>query len=503
MKRSRKTACLCAVTLLLTGCAKSPENDIVTRKNTEALVSKATETDETRKTLAENKEQPPEHYTWSYDNSTGTLHLTVEADVELPEAETIPMYRLSCTGFTQEQVTGLYDYLFQGRETWKREGESRTKADCEKEIVEARRHLEEIRQETDDRPEEEREQVLEYNQQFLDELLAEYETLPEESQERKVPVDSTLVEVTSSVADADGQSRDEVSMGLMCESDAGDLFSVNNSPVNSPGWPGLYYEKEGKYRYDQDIMDAVTPQEADEKKSPDLPYTYEEAKALADEVPKAMGIDAELVQTGLIEGYIQTGADTGSKEDVTTESAGAYTAFQFQYARVVDGTPVATTSSNYVSDDETALIWPYETITILVSEVGIQQIQWDSPVAVNESVANDVPILPFEEAKAVFEELAPLAHEGKIEQHSDQDVSVSMDVHVNQVRLSLMRVKNDGSKREGLYVPAWIFYGTETTNYNYKDPGLDGNEPSTESTPWIVLAVNAVDGTVIDQIEGY
>ena len=42
MKRSRKTACLCAVTLLLTGCAKSPENDIVTRKNTEALVSKAT-----------------------------------------------------------------------------------------------------------------------------------------------------------------------------------------------------------------------------------------------------------------------------------------------------------------------------------------------------------------------------------------------------------------------------------------------------------------------------
>ena len=142
-------------------------------------------------------------------------------------------------------------------------------------------------------------------------------------------------------------------------------------------------------------------------------------------------------------------------------------------------------------------------ITILVSEVGIQQINWDSPVAVNEEVANDVPILPFEEAKAVFEELAPLAHEGKVEQRTDENVSVSMDVHVNQVRLSLMRVKNDGSERKGLYVPAWIFYGTETTNYTYKDPGLDGNEPTTESTPWIVLAVNAVDGTVIDQIEGY
>ncbi len=501
--KQRRTACLCAAALLLAGCAKSPENDIVTRKNTEALVSKATEEDKSRKTLAENKEQPPEHYSWSYDNSAGTLHIDAEADVELPEAETIPMYRLSCTGFTQEQVTGLYDYLFQGRETWKREGESRTKADCEKDIVEAKRHLEEIKQETTDRSEEEREQVIAYNQQFVDDLLAEYETLPEESQEKKVPVDSTLVETVSSVAGADGGSRDEVSMGLTCESDAGDLLVVDNAPVDSPGWPGLYYEKEGKYRYDSDIMDAVPSQEADEKKSPDLPYTYEEAKALADEVPKAMGVDAELVQTGLVEGYTQAGMDTGGKGDVPMEAAGTYTAFQFQYARVVDGTPVATTSSGYVSDDETALVWPYEKITILVSEVGIQQINWDSPVAVNEEVANDVPILPFEEAKAVFEELAPLAHEGKVEQRTDENVSVSMDIHVNQVRLSLMRVKNDGSERKGLYVPAWIFYGTETTNYNYKDPGLDGNEPTTESTPWIVLAVNAVDGTVIDQIEGY
>lgn len=149
--KKRGKVFLCIAAFLLAGCAKSPENDIVTRKNTEALVSKAAEADESRKTLAENKEQPPEHYSWSYDNSSGTLHIDAEADVELPEAETIPMYRLSCTGFTQEQVTGLYDYLFQGRETWKREGESYTKADCEKDIVEARRHLEEIEQDTSSR----------------------------------------------------------------------------------------------------------------------------------------------------------------------------------------------------------------------------------------------------------------------------------------------------------------------------------------------------------------
>ncbi|HCT91901.1 MAG TPA: hypothetical protein DF613_11075 [Lachnospiraceae bacterium] len=501
MKQRQKTACLCIAALLLAGCAKSPEKDIVTRKNTEALVSKATEADGSRKPLAENKEQPPEHYSWNYDNSAGTLHIDVDTDVALPETDTIPMYRLSCTGFTQEQVTGLYDYLFQGRETFRREGESYTKADCEKDIVEARKHLEDIKQDTTERPEEEREQVIAYNQQFLDDLLAQYDTLPEESQEKKVPVDSTLVDQATTVMTEDGGSREEIAPGLTCESDEGDYFSVNNTPVESPGWPGLYYQKPGKYNYDQDIADPVTPQEADEKKSPELSYTYAEAKALADEAIASTGIDAELVQAGLLEGY--TVINPEEKDNQETKGAGAYTAFQFQYARVIDGIPVATTASDYVSDDETALVWPYEKINVVVSEAGIQQINWDSPVSLDESVANDVPILPFDEAKAVFEELAPLSHEGKIEQHSDENCSVSMDVHVNQVRLSLMRVKNDGSKRQGLYVPAWIFYGTETTHWHYQDPGIDGDEPTTESTPWIVLAVNAVDGTVIDQVEGY
>lgn len=501
MERRRKTACLCAAVILLAGCAKSPENDIVARKNTEALVSKATEAEEDRKTLAESKEQTLEHYNWNYDNGAGTLHIDVDADVALPETDMIPMYRLSCTGFTQEQVTGLYDYLFQGRETFRREGESYTKADCEKDIIKARKQLEETKQDTSV-PEGEREQVMENQQSYLDDLLARYDSLPEESQEKKVPVDSTLVEESTMVAAEDGGSREEISLGLTCESDEGEVFVVNNAPVDSPGWPSLGYMKTGKYRYDPDIGLPVTPQEANEKKAPDLPYTYEEAKALADEVPKSMGIEAELVQAGLVKGYMEVA--TEDEDNPETKAAEGYTAFQFQYARTVDGIPVAVTSSQYVSDDEAALIWPYETIVIVVSEAGIQEISWDSPVSLDETVANDVPILSFEKAKAVFEELAPLAHEGKIEERSDEEHTVALDVHVNQVRLCLMRVKNDGSKRQGLYVPAWVFYGTEATDWNFPSSGPDGgDEPDREPTPWIVLAVNAVDGTVIDQVEGY
>ena len=47
--KMRRTVCLCAAVFLLAGCARSPEEDIVAQKNTEALASKAVQVDENRK----------------------------------------------------------------------------------------------------------------------------------------------------------------------------------------------------------------------------------------------------------------------------------------------------------------------------------------------------------------------------------------------------------------------------------------------------------------------
>ena len=500
--RKYRAACLCAAALLLAGCAKSPENDIVTQKNTEALVSKAVQEEENRKPLAENKEEAPEHYAWSYDNKDGTLHMEADADVALPEAETIPMYRLRCTGFTQEEVTGIYDYLFEGQETYTMEGNDFTKAKCEERIVELRRRLEELEQDTENDPgyiEQEKETA----QQQIDDLTAQYDSLPEESQLKKVPVDSTLTDKTWSMLRGE-ETVEETYPGLDCQSDNKDFLAVSNMPVDSPGWPSLSYQKEGKYNYMPDGGIVVTPQEADEKKSPELTYSYEEAKALADGVFAAAGLEVELVETKLLSGYTETGSE--ENDDLIIHNRDDYTAFRFFYTRIVDGTPVAATTSSTVPEDDTALIWPYEKITVDITETGIQNINWDSPMALDETVANDVPILSFEDAKAVFEELAPLAHEGELESWEDEYTSVKMDVKVTQMRLGLMRVKNDGSKREGLYVPTWIFYGSKAITFHSDDPERPENErdwTNQEDTPWIILAVNAVDGTVIDQVEGY
>ncbi|HCT92716.1 MAG TPA: hypothetical protein DF613_15255 [Lachnospiraceae bacterium] len=496
-------AFLCIAALLLTGCARTPEADIVTRKNTEALTDKAAGGTENRKSLAENRKQTPEHYSWKYNNDAETLQISADADILLPECEAVPMYRLSSGGFTQEQVTGLYDYLFQGRETYRVEEGGLTKSECEKQIVRLRKQLEELEQQEqgdgqgDDDwfPDDERE----YLQGILDERLAMYGDLPEVSQDKKIAVDSTLMEQTGIDEREDGRTYEETTHSLECQTDEGDSLYVESGSVDTSEFSLLSYQRPGRYTYSSGIAVPVDPGNADEKKSENLPCTYQDARALADGAVQAAGITAEITQVELLEGLAENGED-----GVSSERSGMYSAFQFQYTRTFEGISVATTASEYVNEEEFSLMWPYEKLRIVVSEVGIQEMEWEAPVSVVETVEKDVPVLSFADAAAVFEELTPLSYEGKIEKLSQGETDASMDIHVDAVRLELMRVKNDGSKREGLYVPAWVFYGTESSTVYTSDSGsAEETWSETEPTPWIVLAVNAVDGTVIDQVEGY
>ena len=64
---------------------------------------------------------------------------------------------------------------------------------------------------------------------------------------------------------------------------------------------------------------------------------------------------------------------------------------------------------------------------------------------------------------------------------------------------------DSGSERKGVYSPAWIFYGKvieHHKSYNEYTDKWDTNDMQ-EQQPWIVLAINAVDGSVIDVVEGY
>lgn len=115
-----------------------------------------------------------------------------------------------------------------------------------------------------------------------------------------------------------------------------------------------------------------------------------------------------------------------------------------------------------------------------------------------EDIVNeDVQIVPFSDVSRIFEEMAPIIHQGKIAALDEESgASYATSITVDRIELNLMRIR-DGGSLTGLYVPAWVFYGTEEYGT------AQSSEPFVSKSPWIILAVNAVDGSIIDIKAGY
>ena len=156
--------------------------------------------------------------------------------------------------------------------------------------------------------------------------------------------------------------------------------------------------------------------------------------------------------------------------------------------------------------DDTYITWLYEQISVVVEPDGIVDLEWEYPIEVEDSVSDNVGIISFDQAKEIFEQMMPLTTKGDLEEWSDDENSqVSITADVSDIRLGLMRVRSSGTEKSGLLTPVWIFYGDYTQSVHFLPGKGDGQEDydNTQEQPWILLAVNAVDGSVIDVTAGY
>lgn len=503
--------------IALCACEKTPDEKIVARKNNERLKEEAQKGADESNSLATVAKEADEHYSYEYTNDDKTLTVKADADVWLPEKDTIPMYEVSSTGFSQELVTKAYNYFFDGVETYRMEGTDATKEVFEDRILKCKEEKAKIEGD-DSLSEEDREFKLQSIEDELQRLQEAYADAPEEPTTKKVPADSILRRDENTQTE---NPEDEI-YGVNCQSDDA-FFSVANFPVDSSGWSSLYYLRNTECTY---YVDGDTNNKLDKERLAEIEknigISYQAALDEADDFFSELGVDAEMMASFALKGYM----NPQSEEDVENsvwrpeEKESAYCFF---YTKRVDGIPFAATFSNYIPDNETSVTWCYERITITVDKDGIVEVQWEFPSNVGENVSENVGIISFQDAKDVFEKMIPIIYEGEFEQYGskkiemdynyiiegieDNGAPLKIDVNVDQVKLSLMRVRDSGGERTGVMAPAWVFYGTETRKYHAYDDGNstgEGNDyTSTEPEPWIVLAVNAVDGSVIDVTEGY
>ncbi len=486
MKKSRIVSLVLAAMLCLSACAKTPEAPIVVQKNKDRLIEKATSEDEDRKPLQEAQEETPSDYSFHYQSEDGKVTISAEADVLLPETERIPMYQVSCQGFPQEQVTAIYDYLFQGESTWyAQDNQYYTKSMADADLEDMRRELERLRADTEMAPDRKKNQ-MDTLQDMIEDREANYDNYPDEVQ--KVPTDSIFRIATYDSISGPGEYQI-----LDARTDGGKSLLVR-SYTDRSAWSALSYTSQTGYKYAcEPTTHAISNYNNPVPYDSDVPfscaYSYEEAKALADGLFLAAGVDVRLIQTELLQG-----AWDQSKwyENQSLSYDDVHNAYLFCYSRVIDGISVAATTSEAMYVEDNNPCWLYERIYVTVDSGGISNIEWDFPVTCGDAVNEDVNILPFDEAKRVFEEMAPLIYQGQYAEGKGKT-----QLTVDRVELNLMRTR-DGGGLTGLYVPTWVFYGTQ----DFGREGFTGEQMLSRS-PWIILAVNAVDGSIIDVKAGY
>lgn len=451
--------------------------------NLERLIEIASEKDETRKQIMDaSASELPKKFTYRSVSEDKKVTVTAGAEIFPGRVEAVPIYRASCQGFTHEEVSGIFRYLFDGEDAWyAQDNQYYTKAMADADLAEAQQELARLEADTT-LSEEDREFEIAVCQGNIDSLDAVYDTLPEEIV--KLPTDGTMLTETATTLDGDREYQ-----RLDARTDSGKKLSVANFMDWSAGSVLEYCSETGeRFRRQPDAgrSEGVDPIRTlfggNEHK------IFETMAATMNDFFTATGLPAmRLIQMDTVDAAKKV--ETGYGQ-TTTEYDDEDRALRLCYARNIAGLPAAVTPSSVLYLEDDSPTWLYERLYITLDLNGISNIYWSYPVTTGEQVLEDVDILPYEEATRIFKETAVTVFKSEVAAlEKESGTPCRLTVNVDTLRLSMIRLR-DGDKLSGLYVPAWVFYGTKNL---YSD-----TTATFSPSPWIVYAINAIDGSIID-----
>lgn len=498
----KKTISILAITLVfgltMTGCAKTPDQALVAQKNNERLEEAAKAEPQDGTSLQEVAATTTSTYDFTYSSEDGRI--SIQADqvpVTLPVKDTIPMYHVSCGEIPQEVADKVYDYFFpEGGYTFT--GTDRTRAKIDEEILELQQGMATVKDDAH-LPDEEKEEYIQNLEGMLADLQEQRKDAPEQSTLKLEPKDSTYGEELYDTMSGPKQVK---ALNVVSKDQKSFLY-ITSADANSPVASSLGFEGDASWAYSPDAGSPVDM--CSDAEIAQIGISLEDAAAVVNDFTDKIGMNWEIHDISCVKGYKDVGDIKGDSEMTYSTD---YTAFQFVLTQSIDGIQSAVTSSAEVPEDDSSVDWLYEQISIFVESKGIVKVNWHYPVVVEDTVSENVGIISFDAAKDIFENMMPLTAKGDLERWNDEYLEIKETINVSDVRLGLMRVRNNGSDRTGLMTPVWLFYGDYNRSFHYL-PGaealLHGGEDYefAEPHPWILLAINAVDGSVIDITEGY
>lgn len=486
-----KALLLCVVLLIglmLTACQPTPDKPVIVNKNkdlVEEVINQPSPSiaDESHK--LKNIAVPDGHYTFTSQNDKASLTINVDAEIVKPIAGKMPMARVKPMEITQQMVTGMFNYLYPDEKPQLPRTQL-TKGEIEDQIVHIKKTLSSGKIGDDPISDEDKTHF----EQMVSKLEEDLVTAPEKTPDPVIS-DGTLQKV-----EENGQSYFELYVNL------GEFNWLNIRAKHENDFLPIWYCKtksvfttDGmvKFNVDDTLPKAV-------QKHLTLPLS--DAIALTDGFFTAAGID----DVKLFASYLTDNHGTGHVDD-NWDPASEY-AYKLFYTRTVNGVPVSCHMSDSASSDYTEP-WFYESIEFTVTDDGIVGIEWIEPCAVTEIIEDDVDLIDFDQAVSAFENAATYIFGKFVEESDDVESTATVDIDSIQLNLVRLREKDMPDQKAGLYVPAYVFYGSvkEKTHYKKENETYEnyrtsyGGGSDIFPGPLMVIAINAIDGSIINVMD--
>lgn len=474
MKRIFLFSLASIMTLSLAGCQKVPEGLVVAGKNNNRMLEAASGNEEEKKSITEML-NVPERMILSVTDEKGDVSVNVDADIILPDTDSIPVVRVSSRDFTQEEADRSLAY-FIGDAAFNDRYEEGYDSQEEK----LTQWIEELSKETDP---DKREEL----QQSIDKFKSAGIAVPDKPHE-VLPASRVFEQTEQGAAQITGYSKDGENhkylsiLNNLTENKNMLLYTCEQKGYGDIGHEASYYPEASKGDFEKLGLAAAEQ----------MPLTLspEDAENKAAEALLALNIsDMELSSCEEVWGSTFLQGGTARQQERH--------AYRLEFVRSFGNTPLTYTENNInrsaVQIDERtgerlSASWPYERVRFIIDDTGIVEFLWESPYKVMEQTAQHTKLMPFEDIEAIFSKMILVAHA----QYGQYDTGVKLTFDIDQARLGMMRIQDKNSPETGLIVPVWDFFGTMT---------LGGQELLTERISH--LTINAIDGSIIDRTQGY
>jgi len=480
MKRSIKAVIMLLLAIsLLAGCQQTPDNPIVIEKDNDGWQDYA---------ASEESIAPidvPSTYTANL--SLDRLNVVINANIEIPDESTYPVYLVRQRLFTQEEANKIISVLLGDAELYT-ETNIRTKEFLQQSIDSYAKQLQDEDISDDQR---------EFYKQRITALMAEQESAPDNS--TLTPASRTLEFIpTDDLLGSYGEETDDAPLAWTeeakrrAEADGNTAITgISFLPAGKTRLSILNNTETGSsvrflFANDEDLINTGTL----------ASFSEDEAKQRAKAYLKEMGVEANALNCSA-----ENNKD-GQISSYTVHLCSCIPGTEQEYI-----TPASVYDAIY--EQQTAPPVNQENIFLELSDEGIIGFSWSDPYEIVEKSSDNTKLLSFDEIKQLVESMLPMktlwAYPGE---EQDENI-IGRKLTIDKMSLSYMQVRKKSDLQSRYYIPVWDVIGSMTYQYSdtYDPSGggfiVDENGERIGFQDCSVLTLNAIDGTIIDRLLGY